>query len=461
MQSFVVWSDEIEGRIDPLFYHPKYLQTIHKLQKSKYEIKRIGDICNRIVDGPFGTQLKVDDYTTEGIPVVRVSNVKSGEISENNLVKISPEKHAELKRSRVLPNDVLLTKAGAILGYSAVFPSYLKEGNITSHLVTITCKPEVNPHYLKTFFLSNIGQEQIYRWGNKSTRPELNTGEVRKIFIPIPSLETQNQIVNIMQSAYNQKKQKTAEAQRLLDSIDSYVLDELGIKLPEIEDKMCFVVDVEDVQNNRMDTYYYQPKFEEVEKALRKGKYDMVVFGNLITDLKNGVEIRTYTDEGFRYLRVTDLGKFGIIDNDPRYVSVDEVPDRIKLKDNSFLISRSGSLGLVSVVKEKMKDTILSSHIFKVDLNNSKILPKYLEAFFRSTLGQIQFFRNNNGGIVPEISQSALKFLAVVVPPLPTQTKIAEEVKSRISEAEKLKAEANKIIEEAKKTVEDIILLKD
>ncbi|MFH1702608.1 MAG: hypothetical protein ABIB41_04115 [Nitrospirota bacterium] len=186
MQCFTVLSNEIEGRIDPLFYHPKYLQVIHKLQKSKYEIKRIGDICSRIVDGPFGTQLKVEDYTTEGIPVVRVSNVKSGEISENNLVKISPEKHAELKRSRVLPNDVLLTKAGAILGYSAVFPSYLKEGNITSHLVTITCKPEVNPHYLKTFFLSNVGQEQIYRWGNKSTRPELNTEEVRKIFIPIP-----------------------------------------------------------------------------------------------------------------------------------------------------------------------------------------------------------------------------------------------------------------------------------
>jgi hypothetical protein len=41
---------------------------------------------------------------------------------------------------------------------------------------------------------------------------------------------------------------------------------------------------------------------------------------------------------------------------------------------------------------------------------------------------------------------------------LEIQNKIAAEVKRRISEAERLKAEANKIIEEAKKQVEGMIL---
>ncbi len=80
------------------------------------------------------------------------------------------------------------------------------------------------------------------------------------------------------------------------------------------------------------------------------------------------------------------------------------------------------------------------------------------QAFFRSTLGQIQFFRNNNGGIVPEISQSALKYLMIVLPPLEIQDKIAAEVKKRVSEAEMLKAEASNIIEKAKKQVEGLIL---
>ncbi len=82
--------------------------------------------------------------------LARVSKVKSGEI-QGDFVFINKEKQVQLRRSRVLPGDVLLTKAGAILGYSAVFPEHLKEGNITSHLVTITCKECVIPEYLVPF----------------------------------------------------------------------------------------------------------------------------------------------------------------------------------------------------------------------------------------------------------------------------------------------------------------------
>lgn len=101
------------------------------------------------------------------------------------------------------------------------------------------------------------------------------------------------------------------------------------------------------------------------------------------------------------------MGKFGIENRDPRSVDVEEIPDKIRLTSNSFLISRSGSLGLVSVVEDEIKEAILSSHIFKVDLDTDQILPRYLEALFRSQIGQTQFFQNNNGGVVPEISQSA------------------------------------------------------
>mgnify|MGYP001573919684 CR=1 FL=1 len=49
--------------------------------------------------------------------------------------------------------------------------------------------------------------------------------------------------------------------------------------------------------------------------------------------------------------------------------------------------------------------------------------------------------------------------LLIPYPPLEIQSKIAEEVKRRISEAEKLKADASRTIEEAKKQVEKMILV--
>jgi len=456
MQCFVVWSDEIEGRLDCFFYQPIFVELEKKIRK--LTSKTLGDYIISISGGATPEKDEPEKYYTEssenGVPFLRVQNVTEEGLNLEDCKYINLDTHnGMLKRSQV-KEGYLITKITGVgrMAVSSVAPKGF-EGNINQHLVAIKTDSYQTSEVLATFLNSDIGERLAFRRSTGGTRPALDYKALKTIPIVLKP-----EIVQIMQSAYNKKKQKEAEARRLLDSIDGYVLDELGIKLPEVEDKMCFVVKSEEVQNNRADAYYYQPKFEEVEKALRKGKYDLVNFATLITDLKNGVEIRKYADEGYRYLRVTDLGKFGIIDNDPRFVSVEEVPNKIKLKDNSFLISRSGSLGLVSVNEEKIKGAILSSHIFKVDLNTDKILPKYLEAFFRSTLGQIQFFRNNNGGIVPEISQSALKSLSVVMPPLEIQNKIAEEVKRRISEAERLKAEASKIIEEAKKKVEKMIL---
>lgn len=452
MQCFTVQSDEIEERLDP--YYLKNIKVI-KTAKTKYQLYKFKDLLKE------PPQYGANEQAVDGNPKFDVRYIRITDINDFGNLKSDDWKTAKNVDEKYLlvENDILFARSGATAGKTFLYKKEYGKAIFAGYLIRFKIdETKANPLYV--FYVTQLDRYAFWVKSiqRPSGQPNINSEEFKSFEIPLPPLLIQNQIVDIMQSAYNQKKKNETEAQKLLDSIDGYVLDELGIKLPEVEDKMCFAVDSGEVQSNRADAYYYQPKFEEVEKTLRKGKYDLVNFVSLITDLKNGVEIRKYADEGYRYLRVTDLGKFGIIDDAPRLVAVEEIPEKIKLHDNSFLISRSGSLGLVSVVEEKIKDVILSSHIFKVDLDVSKILPAYLEAFFRSTLGQIQFFRNNNGGIVPEISQSALKYLMVVLPPLEIQNKIAEEVKRRISEAERLKAEASKIIEEAKKRVEEMIL---
>ena len=216
-----------------------------------------------------------------------------------------------------------------------------------------------------------------------------------------------------------------------------------------------------ETSGRRGDPHFHQPQYRAFKQALEVGKYQVTSLSNLITDLKNGVEMRTYADYGHRYLRVSDLGQHGIENYDPRYVTAEEIPDKIRLTSDSFLISRSGSLGLVSVIEEEIREAILSSHIFKVDLDTTIIRPKYLEILLRSQIGQTQFFQNNNGAVVPEISQSALRSIGVVVPPLDIQERIADEVVRRQSEVAKLRQEADAIVESAKREVEQILLEKE
>lgn len=180
---------------------------------------------------------------------------------------------------------------------------------------------------------------------------------------------------------------------------------------------------------------------------LSASQYPIVPFANLITDLKNGVEIRTYAADGHRYLRVSDLGQHGIENHNPRYVDVEEIPKKIRLTENSFLVSRSGSLGLVSVVENEIRDAILSSHIFKVNLDTTQVRPRYLEAVLRSQIGQVQFFRNNNGAVIPEISQSALKSILVVLPPPNIQNHIVTIMQSAYAQKARKEQEADALLE--------------
>ena len=97
----------------------------------------------------------------KGVALIRVSNCRTGEILiDDELVYISEEKHQQLIRSEVLPGDVLVTKAGHILGYSAVFPESLQKGNITSHLAAIRPTKNVNSHFLSIFLTSSLGNRQ-------------------------------------------------------------------------------------------------------------------------------------------------------------------------------------------------------------------------------------------------------------------------------------------------------------
>ena len=366
-----------------------------------------------------------------------------------------------LKRSQLKKDDLVFTITGRI-GSVAVVPDNF-EGNINQHSVRFQLKTQVtniaiNPRYMAVFLNLALGESLSVREVTGGTRPALDYKALYSLKTILPPTNIQNHIVSIMRSAYAQKKAKRQEADALLDSIDDYVLTELGIEMPEVEEKRCFVVYAGETVGKRIDPHFHQFKHQEVIRVLESGKYPTVPLSNLMTDLKNGVEIRTYSDNGYRYLRVSDLGKNGIENRDPRYVDLDEIPDRVRLTNNSFLISRSGSLGLVSVIENEIRNTVLGSDIFKVELDTESIHPRYLEAFFRSRIGQILIFQLNSGSIIPRLDQPAVKSLRVVVPPFDVQKKIAEEAMKRRSEAAKLRQEADAVVEQAKERVERILL---
>ena len=400
--------------------------------------------------------VEIRTYSENGYRYLRVSDLGQHGIENDNPRYVDVEEIPD--KIRLANNSFLVSRSGS-LGLVSVVEDEIKNAILSSHIFKVNLNTtKIRPEYLEAFLRSQIGQFQFFQNNNGAVIPEISQTALKSIRVVLPPPNIQNHIVSFMRSAYAQKKQKKQEAEALLASINDYVLTELGIEMPVVEEKKCFVVYAAETAGRRIDPRFHQSKHREVIRVLESGKYSIMPLSSLITDLKNGVEIRTYSDHGYRYLRVSDLGKNGIENRDPRYVDVDEIPDKVRLTDNSFLISRSGSLGLVSVIEDEIRNTVLGSDIFKVELDTESIHPRYLETFFRSQIGQTLIFQLNSGSIIPRLDQPAVKALRVVVPPFDVQEKIINESMKRRSEAAKLRQEANAIVDQAKERVEQILL---
>ena len=133
----------------------------------------------------------MSDYLSEGFPLYRVKNIQNCLIEDNDFVFIDKEKHSQLKRSEVLKDDVLITKAGRI-GSSAV--NKFERANITSHLCLIRTKDILDPYYLVAYLESSLGRLLSERLSHKSTRPELTKKEVEEIEILLPPRPIQESV---------------------------------------------------------------------------------------------------------------------------------------------------------------------------------------------------------------------------------------------------------------------------
>ncbi|KAF5048155.1 Type I restriction modification DNA specificity domain protein [anaerobic digester metagenome] len=458
---FLIRKSELEKRLDAEYYTPS-LVALEKKVLAKNP-KKLRDYVLGIASGATPKTTESELYYTDkenGKPFLRVQNLSPTGILEFEDCKyINIKTHnVMLKRSQVSEGDLLVKITGVgRMAVASVAPEGF-EGNINQHICVIKTGSREVSEMLAAFLNSDIGEKLASRRSTGGTRPALDYPALLSIPILYDS-----RVLAISKKVIEEKKKNEAEAEKLLSGIDNYLLKELGITLPtpteNILKNRIFRTRIKTISGDRFDPYHHQQSFIDIIKAINESKYPTEIFKHLIIDLKNGVEIRNYvSDGGVRYLRVTDLDKTGLNHASPRYVSEQEVPDRIKLNGNCILISRSGSLGLVSVVEPEIENSILSSHIFKVELKIEKILPHFLEAYLRSVVGQSEIFRNNNGGVIPEINQEALKSILISVPPLNKQEEIIKHISEIRKQARQLKDKTKEALKKASEEIEEILI---
>ena len=372
----------------------------------------------------------------EGIPFLRGKDIK-GKIDFDDTVYISEDVHERMKRSVLNEDFFLLTIAGT-LGDVAVFKKEYPECNINQDIAKIKLTDEISYEYAVVYFQTKFANSQIRILSNGATRGHLNFSQVRSFDVIVPPPNLQNHIVEIMQAAYAQKRQKELEADALLDSVDDYVLAELGIETPAVEEKKCFVVYAGGIEG-RLDPKYNHPKFEPYKEP--RSYFAFKKIRELRIDIKTGLPVRQdfrLKDGEYPYYGAN--GIIGYMDDythDGRYL----------------VVGQDGYIGNHYVVEGKFW---ASNHnwvaAFREDINL-----EYVKAF----LDAWNYEYLITGGVIPKLTKKAFESISIPMPPLDIQKRIADEAMRQQSEAAKLKQEADAIVKQAKREVEQILLEKE
>ena len=362
----------------------------------------LGDVAapvqNAIVDGPFGSNLKLVDYVPEGVPVLQGKNITDDTFRWFDVRFISSRKAEELKRSSVRVGDILIVKIGSI-GYSAILDDLngFDHAIIPANLAKVTPNlSKVDLRYLHRWLTSTAANNYLVRAASKTAQPALSLGKIKGLPVPLPPLAEQKRIAGILDAA-DALRAKRREALAQLDTlIQSTFLDMFG-----------------DPVTNPMG-------------------WEVVSVGDEISFLTSGSRgwARYYAKEGDTFIRIQNL-KGGQLDlDDSAFVNAPESAEakRTTVEPGDVLLSITADLGRTAVVPGGIAKAHINQHL--AILRFTSLNPVFVSYQLASKGGQAQFNRLNREGVKAGLNFNDVKSIRLTNPPLNLQHRFAAIVES-------------------------------
>jgi restriction endonuclease S subunit len=466
MKCFAVYAAELGDRLDAGYYSSKD-DIAGMIRKSAFKFVELGDLGIEMRKGIFN--LEPIEYQDKGVPFIRISNIVDAGIDFDSMVYITVETNRREKRTQLKPGDLVFAKIGTVDRIGMLpsdYPCYNMSQNIIGLKLAASVDKQFTPDFLRFFFQLRFAKAQLLKLATSQVQLKLTLASLRRVKIPAIPLETQNQAVETLQSAYERRKQKHEEAKKLSESINGFVLERLGISLPEFEDSHCHAISSQKLEHNRADAEYYQPKYEKLEKALAKGKYQVRELSKLSATIVSGQRPKggvAHISDGIPSLGGEHILADGSIAiNNLKFVSRQfhnlHLKSRIQRGD-ILLVKDGATTGKVGIIPNDYpyEEANINEHVFLIRFEED-INSYYIFMFLTSLAGQTQLKREVTGGTIMGIVRDAASNIKIPMPPRNVQDEIGEEAKKRMHKTRRLQDEAKEEVEKAKAEVEKMIL---
>ncbi len=381
----------------------------------------------------------------------------------NFMIDVQPTQEIGSNKKEAIKGDFVISRLRSYLKEMAVIQSKnFKQLLSTEYLVYRPKTNLLSSNTLLAFSLSRIVQTILNYSQYGTEHPRFYEFVFNEMPIPKCLLLMNAEIDSIMNKAYEVLEQskifyKKAEEtlylelgldpknplQSLLDSKTNIPTNSLNISIRTLKESF--------LKTGRLDSEYYQSKYEDIEKFIKSYPNGYDSFSNIINN--KDTNFTPKNNENYSYIELANIGNNGNI-SEPISDLGKNLPTRarrIVSKGDVIISSIEGSLSSCALITQEFDKHLVSTGFFVL---NSKLLNgETLLVMFKSQIFQEYLKKFPSGTILCAINKEELsKILIPKIDPT-TQEKIAK----YIQESFNLRKKSKQLLDNAKNKVEEQI----
>ncbi len=350
----------------------------------------------------------------------------------------------------IVPKEAVLINATGVGTLGRVNINYLNDSFSVDNHVNVIIAKNINPYYLTIFLKSYYGQSQINRYySGSSGQIEIYAKDFNNFLVPIFSNNFQSGIELLVKSSY----QKLLESKSLYKESEELLLQELDLLDFKPSDENIAVKSFQESFGNsgRLDSEYYQPKYDEIIEKIKSYKGGLDILINKF-QIVNGATPKDYLDNGIEVIKTKNI-RIPTVDIN----NIDDYTNQANIitkeGDLVFASMGVGSLGRMSYITNESSGMTIDGtlKIFR-SADNKFAITTLL--FLTSSIGQEIIYKYVIGstGII-SIGNENVQNLIIPIIDQSIQTQIEEKIKKSFE----LKEESKRLLDLAKRAVETAI----
>ncbi len=431
-------------RIDAEYWHPDFIRNSQFVSKDNPKIR---DFVEHNVPNIKSSPINRD------FEYLEISNISVNSCEyETTKIKFGEEPdraHHILKKSDIVVstvrpnrNAVACIEKSGIIGSSGL--SILRAKNIESEYLLAFCKTD---YFTKCLIRAN----------KASMYPAVSNNDILDVPIFVPSFQFKMLIIEIVKGFHSKNRQ----AKQLYTQAQNILLTELGLAGWTPEHQLTFFKDYSEVRRaERFDADYFQPKYNEIIKAIKCYSGGCSTLGHLcelVGHPSNPPYAETEDTDKTFIITQKHLGDFTLNDefwNDEEalYTTkdfIDKFSEYVLQAEDVLLYSVGAYIGKANIYKENIKATI-GSFLTLLRTRKEKLNPYYLMAFLNTDVG-IAISKQHQRGM----AQQYLYPYDIRTFPIPLlYEEIQTEIQEKVTESFDLRKQSKRLLECAKRAVE-------